>query len=50
MTVDLLFRVSCLFLAALIAVNTYFMWRRGERLRRDLDKARRRVKEARKEV
>jgi hypothetical protein len=47
---ELVFRTVCLVLAALIALNTWFMWRRGEALRRDLDEARRRVEEARKEV
>lgn len=47
---ELAFRVACLLLATLIALNTWFMWRRGEALRNDLDEARRRVKEARKEV
>jgi len=47
---ELVFRAVCLVLAALIALNTWFMWRRGEALRRDLDEARRRVEEARKEV
>lgn len=53
MTVDLLFRASCLFLAALIAIRNYFMWRRGERLRRELDETRRRTERlisGRKEV
>lgn len=44
MTVELLFRASCLVLAALIAIRTYFMWRRGEHLRRELDETRRCVK------
>lgn len=47
---ELAFRVACLLLAALIALNTWAMWRRGEALRHDLDEARRRVKETRKEV
>jgi hypothetical protein len=46
---EFMFRAVCLALAALIALNTWFMWRRGEALRRDLDEARRRVEEARKE-
>lgn len=46
---DFVFRALTIALAALIAVNTWFMWRRGEALRRDLDEARRRVEEARKE-
>lgn len=48
-TQEFVFRAACLVLAALICLNTWFMWRRGEALRRDLDEARRRVEEARKE-
>jgi hypothetical protein len=48
-TQELVFRAVCLVLAALIGLNTWFMWRRGEALRRDLDEARRRVEESRKE-
>lgn len=49
-TQEFVFRAACLVLAALIGLNTWFMWRRGEALRRDLDEARRRVEEARKET
>ena len=48
-TQELVFRAVCLVLAALIGLNTWFMWRRGEALRRDLDEARRPVEESRKE-
>lgn len=47
MTVDLLFRALCLTWAALVAVDTYFMWRRGERLRHELDETRRRAERLR---
>lgn len=46
---ELVFRAVCLAWAAWIGIDTYIMWRRGEALRRDLDEARRRVEEARKE-
>lgn len=49
-TWEIVYRAVCLVVAALIGLNTWFMWRRGEALRRDLDEARRRVKEARKET
>ena len=49
-TQEFAFRVMCMVLAALAGINTWFMWRRGEALRRDLDEARRRVEEARKET
>lgn len=49
-TCEFVFRATCLVVAALIGLNTWFMWRRGEALRRDLDEARRRVEEARKET
>lgn len=45
-TQELVFRAACLLLAALMALNTWAMWRRGEALRHDLDEARRRVEEA----
>lgn len=47
---EIAYRAVCLVVAALIGLNTWFMWRRGEALRRDLDEARRRVEEARKET
>ncbi len=49
-TWEIAYRATCLVVAALIGLNTWFMWRRGEALRRDLDEARRRVEEARKET
>lgn len=49
-TWEIAYRATCLVVATLIGLNTWFMWRRGEALRRDLDEARRRVEEARKET
>ena len=49
-TWEIVYRAVCLVLAALVGLNTWFMWRRGEALRRDLDEAGRRVEEARKET
>lgn len=49
-TWEIVYRAVCLVLTALVGLNTWFMWRRGEALRRDLDEARRRVEEARKET
>lgn len=49
-TWEIAYRATCLVVAASIGLNTWFMWRRGEALRRDLDEARRRVEEARKET
>lgn len=49
-TCEFVFRALCLTWAVLVGLDTWFMWRRGEALRRDLDEARRRVEEARKET
>lgn len=49
-TWEIVYQAVCLVVAALIGLNTWFMWRRGEALRRDLDEARRRVEGARKET
>lgn len=40
---DFVFRALMIALAALIAIDTWFMWRRGERLRRELDETKQRV-------
>lgn len=49
-TYEFMFRALCLTWAVWVGLDTWFMWRRGEALRRDLDEARRRVEEARKET
>jgi len=44
---EIAFRAVCLALAALIALNTWLTWRRGERLRHELDETKRRAERLR---